>query len=410
MRRAAYIISTGKRIVPYGDPVEEVLITEKPLRVHQRDALVRAGFSARFVSHWSEIAAADLPCPVVADNLFFTTEALEDFLRLSASRGRSTQCAIPETTTFAKALLPFHTRVSGRIPYSMYYLLTPGEQEFEPVVIDPEEVRFPIRIPQHMSRGADVAISISVKLLVEISHPADILAANLACLHIRFARVFGSAFKKLWLAMRAGSARPAHVLAKMNRIGPRCDIHPTACLEGAEIGADVVIGANAVVRMSHIGDGCSIGDGVVVKHSVLGERTVIFSEVSLGFAVTYPDVFLIHGPYHLSVFGRESAMFATILDDFRLDGKPIRLEVDGALREHPFPFVGSFIGHRTRVAGGSIIAPGRILPNDLLIFPASNNVLTRIDPHLPKGEPLLIEDGRLKPAERPGISARSASG
>jgi acetyltransferase-like isoleucine patch superfamily enzyme len=398
VNRTAYIISTGKHIVPFEDPVSEVLVKETPLRLQQQQALAEAGFSARLVRDWSEIVARDLPCPVLTDDLFFTSEALRDFLRFSESRVRSTQCAIAESTTFAKTLLPFHPRVCGRIPYPLYYLRDLNAEEFEPVVIDLEELRFPVRIPMHMRGGADVAIPLSTKALVQISHPVDILGANFACLHLRFARTFASAYKKLWLALRAASTRVPKLLAKLNKIGPSCDIHPTACLEGAEIGSGVAIGANAVVRMSHVGDGCSIGDGVVVKHSVVGENSVLFSDVTLGFAVTYPETFLINGPYHLSVFGRESAMFATILDDYRLDGKPIRMEVNGTFLPHTFPFAGSFIGHRTRVAGGSIIAPGRILPNDLLIFPSSSNVLTRIESGLPRNEPLFIQEGGLKPA------------
>jgi NDP-sugar pyrophosphorylase family protein len=148
--------------------------------------------------------------------------------------------------------------------------------------------------------------------------------------------------------------------------------------------------------MSNIGDGCNIGDGSVVQHSVVGAGSVLFDDLTLGFAVCYPETFLIHGPYHLSVFGRASAMFATILDDYRLDGKPIRLEMGGKLVAHPFPFMGSFIGHRTRVAGGSIISPGRSIPNDVLVFPSPGSVLSRVGEDLPRGVPLFIQNGGLE--------------
>lgn len=157
------------------------------------------------------------------------------------------------------------------------------------------------------------------------------------------------------------------------------------------------IGAHAVVRMSSIGDGCDIGDGAVIRHSVMGEGTVVFDNLNLNFAVTYPEVFLIHGPYNLSVFGKQSALFATILSDFRLDGKPIRIEIDNQFLPCSCPFIGSFIGHRTRVAGGSIIAPGRLIPNDLLIFPSTASTLTVIDTNLPTAVPLTIEKGKLEP-------------
>lgn len=408
--RTAYVLPTGKRISPWGDPVGEVLVKQKPLRRQQEAALAEAGFTARYIAKRGEIDPADLPCLLLTDDLFFTSDALREFVRLSEAGSGSTQCAISEEAAFAKSLLPFHERVEGRIPYTLYWLRDADATRFETLVMDMDEIKVPVRIPSHMRRGAEVAISLSARPLVQISHPCDVLGANIAAVHVRFARAFKSLPRKLLLALRALSVQPARLLAGMNRIGPGCDIHPTAYLEGAEIGANVKIGAHAVVRMSDIGDGCELGDCAVVKHCVVGSNSVLFNDLTLGFAVTYPETFLIHGPYHLSVFGRESAMFATILDDYRLDGRPIRLEVDGDLLPHPFPFVGSFVGHRTRVAGGSIISPGRILPNDLLIFPSNSHVLSRIDPGLPLHEPLFIEDGRLKPLPPVQVGRKTAAG
>jgi acetyltransferase-like isoleucine patch superfamily enzyme len=396
MIRTAYVLQTRKRIQPFNDAVGEILIQEKPLRARQEEALAETGFAAHFIATREEIARTDLPCVVLTDDLYFTADALRTFLRHSEEVSGSTQCAIDASAAFAKSLLPFHTRIEGRIDFPLFYLRDLGDS-YQPVVIDMKELKVPVVIPAHMRRGADIEISLSCRPLVCISHPTDILAANFAQLHVRFAKAFSSTFHKVKLMLLARSKKVPYLLAKMNKIGPGCDIHPTAWIEGAEIGANVTIGAYSVIRMSHIGDGCAIGDGSVIKHSVVGANSVIFDDLTLGFAVTYPETFLIHGPYHLSVFGRESAMFATILDDYRLDGKPIRLDVDGKLVPHPFPFVGSFIGHRTRVGGGSIISPGRILPNDLLVFPAAGSVLTYLDPNLPKNEPLFIEDGWLRP-------------
>lgn len=397
MKRLAYVLATHKRIAPWDDPVGEVLIKGRPLHRHQREALAAAGFAVKTISERAEIDPADLPCLLLSDDLFFTPEVVSELVRRSGESGRSTQASIQETSTFARSLLPFHPREDGRILFPLYVLREPEPVAFDPVVMEIDDLTFPVSIPDHMRRGVEVAISLSTRPLVTISHAVDVLGANIGCLHARFARAFTSTPRKLLLALRARSVQPARLLAKMNRVGPGCDIHPTAYLEGAEIGAGVKIGAHAVVRMSYVGDGCELGDCAVVKHSVVGEGSVLFNDLTLGFGVCYPETFLIHGPYHLSVFGRQSAMFATILDDYRLDNRPIRLEVDGELRPHPFPFVGSFIGHRTRVAGGSIISPGRILPNDLMVFPPLNNVLTYIDDDLPTGEPLFIEEGRLKP-------------
>ncbi|MBZ5615786.1 MAG: hypothetical protein LAO23_17405 [Acidobacteriia bacterium] len=413
MHNLAFILETSRHVEPFGDHVSDTLINHKPLRERQEDALTELGFAVRRISRTEQIAAANWPCVLCRDDVFFNSACLREFLRLSRKAPGSTQCAISKETAFARIFLPFQEdETSDVVRFPLYCLRGPNPAEAVATAIDVREHKLPFYIPPHM-RGADqTVLPACVRPLIQIRHAVDVLFANVACVHARFAEVLDSAARRLLLGLRALSLQPARVLTHMNRIGPGCDIHPTAWLEGAEIGAKVQIGANAVIRMSSIGDGCQIGDGSVVKHSVVGSGSVLFDDLTLGFAVCYPETFLIHGPYHLSVFGRSSAMFATILDDFRLDGKPIRLEIDGRLVQFPFPFIGSFIGHRSRVAGGSIISPGRIIPNDLLIFPPAEGTLSRIASNVPRGVPLFIQDGNLREAARnaSGEAARSAEG
>jgi len=395
-RGIAYIILTGKHIAPFDDAIGDVLLNQKPLAVRQREALSELGFEIRYISREEEIRSEDYPCLLLTDDLYFNAATLHEFLRLSQHASGPTQCATPKDTAFSKIFTCFQDEDSPDLNrFPLYHLKEPGHAEPAVTVIDIVERQIPFYIPAHMRGAAETVLPMSPRPLMQLSHAIDILLANVACLNVRFADVLSSLVRRTLLVVRTGSLQPARLLSSMNQIGSGCEIHPTACLEGAEIGSNVRIGANTVIRMSNIGDGCQIGDGSVVKHSVVGEGSVLFDDLTLGFAVCYPETFLIHGPYHLSLFGRASAMFATILDDFRLDGKPIRLEINGKLVAHPFPFIGSFIGHRTRVAGGSIIGPGRTIPNDLLIFPSPGEVLSRIPDNLPRGVPLFIHNGGL---------------
>ncbi|HEX8706722.1 MAG TPA: hypothetical protein VF723_00550 [Pyrinomonadaceae bacterium] len=397
-RHTAYIIQTFKRIAPFDDEMGEVLINQRPLGERQQEALSELGFTVRRVAAREEIPAGDYPCLVLTDDLYFNAAVVREFLKRSQTVSGSTQCATSKGTVFYRIFTAFQDEQSeGLARFPLYYLKSANEAECRATVIDIGEHTLPLNIPAHMRGPAEIAIPVCLRPLMQLNHAVDILFANIACVNVRFAELLDSFARRMLVAVRAASVQPARLLAKMNKIGPGCDIHPTAWLEGAQIGANVQIGANAVIRMSTIGDGCHIGDGSVVKHSVVGSGSVLFDDLTLGFAVCYPQTFLIHGPYHLSVFGRSSAMFATILDDFRLDGKPIRLLMDGRLVPFPFPFIGSFIGHRTRVAGGSIISPGRSIPNDLLIFPSPDGVLSRIRSNVPRGVPLFIHQGGLRP-------------
>jgi hypothetical protein len=395
-RGIAYIIQTGKRIAPLDDPVGEVLVNQKPLASRQREALSDLGFEIRYISREEEIRTEDYPCLLVTDDLYFNAATLREFLRLSQQASGSTQCATGKETAFSKIFTPLQDPDSPNLNrFPLYHLKGPGHTELAVTLMDIGEHQIPFYIPAHIRGKSETILPMSLRPLVQLSHPIDVIFANLACLHVRFAEVLSSVVRRTLLVVRTGSLQPARLLSRMNQIGSGCEIHPTACLEGAEIGSHVQIGANAVIRMSNIGDGCQIGDGSVVKHSVVGEGAVLFDDLTLGFSVCYPETFLIHGPYHSSLFGRASAMFATILGDFRLDGKPIRLDINGKRVSHPFLFIGSFIGHRTRVAGGSIIGPGRTIPNDLLIFPSPGEVLSRIPDNLPRGVPLFIHNGGL---------------
>ena len=405
----AFLIKTGRRIPPFDDPVADVLVGRSTLGSLQREVLSALGLTLREVTSLAEIPEQDYPCLAIDDDVYFSASAIEEFMRLSSCMVKSTRCAISSKTIFSRALTPFQDRASGDLlRFPLHYLRAPSSC-LQDVTIDILEELFPVKLPRHMTGSEQTALPAAVRPLVQIRIAADILFANIAHLNIRFAELVRSRVRRTLLALRARSLQPARLLSRMNKIGAGCDIHPTACLEGAEIGARVQIGAHAVVRMSSIGDDCQIGDGSVVKHSVIGNGSVLFDDLTVGFVVCYPETFLIHGPYHLSVFGRSSAMFATILDDFRIDGKPIQLMRDGALLPYPLPFMGCFVGHRTRVAGGSIISPGRSIPNDLLILPSPDAVLGRIPAGLPRGVPLFIQHGTLRENRAVGASQTSAA-
>ena len=164
-------------------------------------------------------------------------------------------------------------------------------------------------------------------------------------------------------------------LKRMNRIGKNCDIHPNAIVEGSVIGDNVRIGANSIVRLSTVQDNCYISDNVSVMHSVLGEGTFIANSNYINSCLTYKDVFLIHGPYQLSIFGERSACFAVINCDIRLDQKNIKIPTTHGVMDSGQPLLGIAYGHRSKTGGGNIIAAGRIVPNDLHINPPDNIIL-----------------------------------
>ena len=65
------------------------------------------------------------------------------------------------------------------------------------------------------------------------------------------------------------------------------------------------------------------------------------------------EVFLIHGSYQFSCFESGSAAFATIMMDYRPDGKAIRVKTCRGIREYGGRFLGALLKERAKSLGGS---------------------------------------------------------
>jgi hypothetical protein len=89
----------------------------------------------------------------------------------------------------------------------------------------------------------------------------------------------------------------------------------------------------------------------------------------LQFCLTYPSVFTIHGPYQFSVFGKNTAVFATINCDIRLDEKTIAIPTANGIVDSQQHLLGIAYGHDAKVGASNIIAAGRIVPNNAILNP-----------------------------------------
>jgi ADP-glucose pyrophosphorylase len=154
-----------------------------------------------------------------------------------------------------------------------------------------------------------------------------------------------------------------------NSFGPGATIHPSAVVEGSTLGPGVYIGAQSIVRNSVLGKDAVIADAVVVHRSVIGDGVQIYPQCRVVHSVMYPESFLSHSPFQFSLMGREAAVFATIVCDARMDQKTIRTIVGGRAVDSGLTFLGLTVGHRAKVAGGVVTEPGRIVPNDVVVFP-----------------------------------------
>ncbi|MGB0390477.1 MAG: hypothetical protein ACPGD5_02835 [Salibacteraceae bacterium] len=311
---------------------------------------------------------------VFAENLFFTTELLEATLRLIKSKKNNLQFCLKRNTFNERYVLPNSQDTPEYHVLELYFY--GGKGELELCSIDQEIFEHSFEFPSQIIRDKVFHMDQCEVFASSIISPFHLLYINLA---VNLKRTI-SLQKRIpkFLRKRFGQSGGKWYykgLKRINKIGKNCQIHPTALIEGSVIGDKVKIGANSIVRLSNLGSDCFVSDNVTVLNSVLGDKTYIANSNYINSCLTFDEVFLIHGPYQISVFGENSACFAVINCDIRLDQKNIKIPTSQGVLDSNQEFLGIAYGHRSKTGGGNIIAAGRIVPNDLHISPPDNIIL-----------------------------------
>ncbi len=270
-----------------------------------------------------------------------------------------------------------------------------------PVIeMDPAERPLDLPVP-HSQFGADVLhIPLSDHLIFPMGHWMQVLWANLLGLGPFLWRELAGAslpvaFLRLGLAVvRARSIHPYRVMAKLNKRGKACRIHPSAVVEGSWLGEGVEVGANAVVRGSLLADGVRVEDNAIVEFSILGPGSVVQRLAMAKFSVLGTRS-ACAGMLQLGVLGTDSSLkYGATFMDMAL-GQAVRVKAAGRLFPAPLGIGGVCLGPGAVVGTGVQIAPGRAVPRDLVIVSNPSLVLSRI-PTDPSPGTYTVVDGRLE--------------
>jgi carbonic anhydrase/acetyltransferase-like protein (isoleucine patch superfamily) len=252
-----------------------------------------------------------------------------------------------------------------------------------PVVLDPgrDGLAEQLPLPDHLTGRAPYELPITDLFVLRLDHWSNLWMANAVQLLSRIARLRKtSRWYQAGLALRARSLNPWQVYRRTSQIGRDCDIHPTARVEGSQIGDGVQIGAGSVVRSAEIGSGSSIANNATVELSVIGEGCTVMNGGVVQMSTLGPGTVSTARIISTSLTGSEAFLGdGTILTDFRFDGRTISVLKRGQLVDTGNLFLGGCIGHRSRLATGVILAPGRMIPNDLGVSPAGDRVISKPD-------------------------------
>jgi hypothetical protein len=181
------------------------------------------------------------------------------------------------------------------------------------------------------------------------------------------------------LLSRQGGLLRQRIPLHWNKIHSSARIHPSAVIEGSVIGEDCRIGAHCVVRYSVLGKQVQLHDGAKVEYSAIDDNTWLMHDLVLYRSLVESHVFLIHGPYQFSYFQQQSAAFATIMMDYRPDERDIQINTPNGVRAYKGRFLGALLEERSKVLGGTLIAPGITIPHDRQVYAKAEDVIKAKD-------------------------------
>ncbi len=354
----------------------------RPVTEHHADAL-RAGSTRRGPGTWRVQIGGELLFD--AAGLACVTHAL------AAYRGTASRL------TFALAMpgpvfrdyYSLGTAAAPPVPLPLVALRGEGVGPAESLTIELPVTAETVALPPGV--GEPTAIGVPRALLLPWHGPFDLLFANQIAL-VSGLRRRASRSPAAWLkaglrrfGVRGFPQRCARAYASIDRTA---EVHPTAVIEGSVVGPGARVGAHSVVRYSVVGAGARLHDGAKVELSVVGPGAWLMHDLVLYRSVAETGAFLIHGPYQFSYFARDSGAFATIMMDYRPDAKPIQVKTPRGLKPYPGRFLGSVVGERSRTLGGSLLAPGRIVPPDTWLAPDPAGIHLMEDADPPPRRPL----------------------
>jgi UDP-3-O-[3-hydroxymyristoyl] glucosamine N-acyltransferase len=378
----AYMLMSNKTIEPFGDHPRDCLIVNKPLSIHQQEALASQKLSLVPITDQSQIQDTE-EYLVFGDYLYFTPEFLDEFISRSRSLRCRTVAALKTGITTLRSMaatqnVDLH---QGHIDYRLSYI--PGEEnrtgDIQTVVIDPDQISEFVPMSKHMCGDTRYHVPLTDRLIIQIEHWSSLWGANISTLLAGMYRVKNRPkLSLLWLALKARSFNQWNVLHQVNKIGKGCDIHPTAYIEGSTIGNGVKIGAMAIVRESVVGDNSYITNNAAVELSVIGEGSCLQGGVVVQYSVLYPGSFTFAPSINASFLGRNSFIGgATALADFRFDGSCVTVLEDGEKVDTGNTFLGVCLGHGAYLGSGCIVAPGRAIPNGMRINPENSRIINK---------------------------------
>jgi len=373
-----FVSSSEQVVSPWNDPVSEVQVLGRSLAELMLEEFERAGLTL------VQSPPQDETYLLVSDRTWITSAALLAFIE----RAEPGQQFLVDNALWLEMTGALQDWKSEGL-YEVGLMPAGAKPEFEnlsPILVDLkiEEREAPTEHPA-LAHAMPDRLPFTDACVHQIDHWTHVLRANWMAISSTFARegrafgrknIFAKALGLLWLVLKTRSFSRWKFARTLSRVPKSANVHPTAVVELSVLGEDVEIGPYAVIRGSVLGDGVRVEEHAVVNASVLGRRARVGKRGTANLSVLYPGAFISAGAGHQAcVFGRE-CFVAWGVTTFDLSfGEPIKVHQNGQRVSSGTYFLGSAVGHRSRIGGEVSLGYGVEVPNDATLVGHADRVL-----------------------------------
>lgn len=404
----AYRVRTEGGIGPYDEPARDLFVGVRTLAEWQASAVKGAGLE--LVDVEAVDAAAERPCVLFFDDVFFTEMALRQFLADTLTDTEDRQIALADSPILS-AIEPLQAAraVEGGAAFDLFRLVSREggtraalSERSRPALLAQRSAEVELRLPpvvggKARDTGRRVAAPLTARIVAHVRHWIHLLRLSQLSIGVEIVERLRKK-PRLMLRLRMMKGKDPWTLArKINFVDETARVHPTADLECAVVGPGAVVNAHAHVHRSVLGANVEVGDHAAVVGCTFAEDVQVLRASYFALCASMPGGTLANYKAQLSLFGREVFLTSSaLLIDAKLKGDAEVATEDGSLVSVGTPFIGSCLGHGVTLGANVALLPGRQVPNgQTLLGPPGDFV--RSVPNYPEGSLLVLRDGRLEP-------------
>ena len=362
----------------------------KPLKVHQRDVLVKYCDSVIEYKSLDQIPHSDKSEMVVyQDNAFFDQCFVDAFIAEARKRGTASRVAFsPDDLAITRHAISLQSDIhlEGDVYVANLWYFPHGvEDDPQPLVIDTQAVEMGnYHVPTFMANETgDIVYHVPLRAFLSIENWVHIFMANtpfgIWAEGARFEDRVPKVSTRLGLLFRGMWERKQFVsTSNLVVVGKNTHINPTARIQGPTyIGDNCYIGAGVVIQNSVIGNNVNLQQGVQVMLSVISDncflpfRAAVFMSTLMERCIVAQNSCL-----QMCVIGRGTFIGAgTTFTDFNVVPKPVSTIHHGKIESTGSRVMGGCVGHNCRIGSGLVFWPARVVESDTILIRSDKRVV-----------------------------------